>query len=140
MMRLNIQGWLNKIKANSNFSNVDNSGGNASNNLNSAGIITVVSVWRSGSSWYRVFSDGWIEQGGMISSSDGTGFRTVNFYKAFDMGGNPNIQITIAGSYYAAAPNLMHICNAQTKSNTGFTTFVDSNLPIKYWVAYGKGA
>lgn len=29
----------------------------------------VVSTWKSGSSWYRKWSDGWIEQGGAYSST-----------------------------------------------------------------------
>lgn len=94
MMRLNIQGWLNKIKANANFSNVDNSGGNAASNLNSVGIRTVIDEWKSGYSWFRVWSDGWIEQGGNDYSATTTypTNRTINFNKAFTQN-NPTVVI-----------------------------------------------
>ena len=90
--------------------------------------------------WYRVWSDGWVEQGGMIYYGDGTGSRTVNFLKPFNMNGNPNIQITICGSTFNSPAALQNTCNAQTRSDTGFTTYVDANAPIKFWVACGKGA
>lgn len=100
----------------------------------------VVETFKSGSSWYRVYDDGWVEQGGLVYYVDGTGFRTVTFLKPFNMSGNPNIQITMVGSYYNAGPALQHLCNAQTRSDTGFTTYVNSNIPVKYWQACGYGA
>ena len=40
----------------------------------------VVTTWRSGSSWYRIWSDGWVEQGGL---STGTSLpRTITLHKA----------------------------------------------------------
>lgn len=48
--------------------------------LNAAGIRTVVETWHSGTEWYRVWSDGWIEQGGITS---GTGRKTVNLNRQF---------------------------------------------------------
>lgn len=40
----------------------------------------VKETWKSGASWYRIWSDGWIEQGGNASAS---GQITVTFPKAF---------------------------------------------------------
>ena len=41
----------------------------------------VVETYRNGSSWYRLYSDGWIEQGGLISITDSSKYATVNLYK-----------------------------------------------------------
>ena len=45
----------------------------------------VIEAWVNGSSWYRVYSDGWIEQGGAVSmgSGDAPG-TTVSLYKNFN--------------------------------------------------------
>lgn len=41
--------------------------------------VYVKEVWKSGAEWRRIFSDGWIEQGGIIKGSVGT----VSFHKEF---------------------------------------------------------
>lgn len=38
--------------------------------LNNAGIRTVVETFKNGTEWYRVYSDGWCEQGGFIDRDD----------------------------------------------------------------------
>jgi hypothetical protein len=45
----------------------------------------VVETYQNGSSWYRVWSDGWCEQGGVQSNMDstGTGQRTISLLKPF---------------------------------------------------------
>lgn len=50
--------------------------------LNTAGISTVVETYSSGTSWYRVYSDGWCEQGGEVVYNSGTG-GTVTLLKAY---------------------------------------------------------
>jgi hypothetical protein len=40
----------------------------------------VTETWRSGSNWYRKWSDGWIEQGGVYTS---TSDKTISFYISF---------------------------------------------------------
>lgn len=41
---------------------------------------TVIDTWKSGTSWYRVWSDGWIEQGGICASHQyNTTLQQVNF-------------------------------------------------------------
>lgn len=51
----------------------------------------VVNTWKSGTSWYRVWSDGWIEQGSY--STNKTNTQTITFYKAFT--NIPTLQTTI---------------------------------------------
>lgn len=41
--------------------------------------VYVKEVWKSGTEWCRIFSDGWIEQGGILKGNSGT----VSFYKKF---------------------------------------------------------
>lgn len=49
--------------------------------LNNAEIRTVVETWQSedGYSWYRKWSDGWIEQGGIIVSTGSSSTKSVTF-------------------------------------------------------------
>lgn len=44
-------------------------------------IAVVVETYKNGSSWYRIWSDGWIEQGGNVYVS--TSGQPLNFLKAF---------------------------------------------------------
>lgn len=43
----------------------------------------VVETWKSGSSWYRVWSDGFIEQGGLVDVTNASNGKGVTFFKAF---------------------------------------------------------
>ena len=71
-------------KADVNLSNLNNTGNAAALNLNSKGIRTVTETYVNGTEWYRVWSDGWIEQGGYISSApSGTTGAAVTFLKPF---------------------------------------------------------
>ena len=42
----------------------------------------VIEYWQEGTEWYRVWSDGWIEQGGFVGSPANAG-SAVNFKKSF---------------------------------------------------------
>ena len=49
--------------------------------VNAASRGYVVESYRNGTEWYRIYSDGWIEQGGMVTSNSGT--ITYNFITPF---------------------------------------------------------
>ena len=49
--------------------------------LNASASICVES-WHSGSNWYRVYSDGYCEQGGVLENANGADI-TISFLKAF---------------------------------------------------------
>ena len=49
--------------------------------MNTVGIRTVVETYVNGTTWYRVYSDGWCEQGGIISTN--TNPYTLTFSKPF---------------------------------------------------------
>lgn len=58
---------------------MDNLGGNVATNLNNFGVRTIVDSWVSGTSWYRVYSDGWVEQGGQDIANELTNKNIVLF-------------------------------------------------------------
>lgn len=89
--------------------------------------------------WYKLYSNGWCEQGGQINlSSLGNGFKTITYLVPFSS--KPNIIITVEGSTYANYGEVQHECNAQTSTAISFTTYLDQNIPIKNWIACGYKA
>lgn len=75
----------------------------------------ITQSWRSGTEWYRVYSDGWVEQGGLAGV--GSGGKTINLH------------ITMADTnYFAMASNYMdnsdtasHDCRVYNKTKTQIT-------------------
>ena len=65
------------------------------NKVDKAGNAWVVESYRNGTEWYRVWSDGWVEQGGYISNSANGFTATVTFLKAF-----ANTNYTLVGIGY----------------------------------------
>ena len=62
----------------------------------------VIQNYISGTNWYRVWSDGWIEQGGRVYMNDAVN-QTLNFNKAFT---TTDYTIVSAGESYNASVNL----------------------------------
>ena len=88
----------------------------------------VVETWHSGTEWYRVWSDGWIEQGGENSSG-----KTVTFQKAFS-----NTNYTVATSYYGAGTGYGRSdLNINAKTTTGIAWTLDPNTATRQWYACG---
>lgn len=89
--------------------------------------------YKSGTTWYRVWSDGWIEQGGRCPTGDSAATRTVTFPKAFTET-NYTIQKTL--SAYTGTDNVQYgfvsfgnltKTTAQTRTHGG----------TAYWFAAG---
>lgn len=59
----------------------------------------IVSTWKSGSSWYRKWSDGWIEQGGEVDTVNSS-WTTINFHKPYTRT-NYTVHATTTGSSMA---------------------------------------
>ena len=83
--------------------------------------------YNNGTSWYRVYSDGWIEQGGELSvaNNNNWAYTTLTFLKAFS---NANYTITATpqeDAYYAAW-------------TFGFNNKTASNIKIGVIHCYGK--
>jgi hypothetical protein len=86
-------------------------------------VAVVVQNYVSGTSWYRVWSDGWIEQGGTTTRSD-TGEFTITFLKSFT---NTNYTLmlsnsaTSSGNAYAPQIRTKNKNNAVMYLTTGTT-------------------
>ena len=80
-----------------------------------AGTAHITRTWINDTSWYRKYSDGWIEQGGEFTKNRDTNI-TVTFPVAFR-----NTNYTIATSQYAQQTGNPPICSFTAKTNTGFT-------------------
>lgn len=95
-------------------------------------------TWHSGSSWYRVWSDGWIEQGG-IKTSSASKDETVSFNKNFTNLNSISILVTdISGKFDGNA--VAHYLQAWNISTTSFTVmgkWSDTIGAKKTWYACG---
>ena len=102
---------------------------NAVEVMNANTTACVVETWHSGTSWYRVWSDGWIEQGGWRNNRND---RTFNLYKPYT-----NINYTVLVT--SRAPVLGDSdfqCHVLITSNSQF--HVAGQLASGcFWVAYG---
>lgn len=90
----------------------------------------------SDGNWFRVYPDGWCEQGGRIDTSGGT----VTFLKPFS---STNYSITTGTYYYSASSGTPVTCYAertptsifiQTRWNGGGTVF-ECNWEAKGYIA-----
>lgn len=84
-------------------------------NIDNKKMVYVYKMWNKGTSWYRKYSDGWIEQGGEFTKNRDTNV-TVTFPVAFR-----DTNYTIATSQYAQQTGNSPVCSFTDKTNTGFT-------------------
>lgn len=79
--------------------------------------------------WYRQWSDGWLEQGGTVDTAD----KTIAFLKPF----NDTDYTLIGPGFYIGNAGAQNV----TKTTTGFTTTSNTNFTgTHYWEARGQGA
>lgn len=95
-------------------------------------VAVVVQNYVNGTSWYRVWSDGWIEQGGVANVS-GTTQTTINLLKAFS---NTNYTVTYANGY-DSIPSGTHITNVGTKKTNSFIRYGSNSWTTFNWYACG---
>lgn len=97
-------------------------------------VYCVVESYVNGSSWYRIWSDGWIEQGGFATRSAAT--QTVAFLKEF-VDTNYNVQISLRHTSDSTdgRPPLI-----RGRTTTGFTLNIYTSYEGAYWYACGYGA
>ena len=92
-----------------------------SNVPTSKGILT--ESYKNGSSWYRVYADGWCEQGGAWGTSTGTwASANVTFLKPFV---NNYYALFVQGNWNDGAYSS---CKVTSRSGTGFTGTYANNL------------
>lgn len=97
-------------------------------------VAVVVQNYVSGTSWYRVWSDGWIEQGGALHASLDTthGVKTVTYLKSFS-NANYTFVVNVGNNN---AENISYYRHPYAKTNTGFT-YNKMNTGIGNWYACG---
>lgn len=102
---------------------------------------TVVETYRNGTEWYRVWSDGWVEQGGQLhwAATRSPGYKIVTLYKVMvDTNYNTLIE-TIKGQGGTFGTSC---CNHTTTAFTAFTfghSDTDKSVGL-IWFACGQGA
>lgn len=96
-------------------------------------IYPVVETYVNGTEWYRIYSDGWVEQGGMsyIATSSLT---TIQFLKSFSS--TPNVFVN--SQYVGSASPKYTFLNAVNITNSNFQVQVDAQG--MNWFACGYGA
>lgn len=81
----------------------------------------VTSTYSSGTSWYRVWSDGFIEQGGHQTSSSNSVSTTITLPKAFS---NINYCVFVNFEYSTSGGAYYQYLCAHTKTTTSFKTML----------------
>ena len=95
------------------------------------------SKYNADGSWYRKWSDGWLEQGGIVSTTETSAFQIISLLKAFN---NTNYQVMITHIITENTPpgNGSTSCIA-TKTTTNFKVNRNQKyLSAVQWVACGK--
>jgi len=100
-------------------------------NGNNAAFPRVIENYRNGQSWYRVWSDGFCEQGGYVDRSGTT--QTVSFYKVYS-DANATVCIT---PYHTTASTDGRPPLINAVSTTGFTLNIYTSYTGAYWMACG---
>lgn len=95
----------------------------------------IVETWHEGTEWYRVWSDGWCEQGGAWGTNTSNWANaSVVFHKSFV---DTNYNLLVQGNWNEAGSSS---CKVTARSNTGFTGTYANNLYSvmpSYWEAKG---
>ena len=92
----------------------------------------VTSTYKSGTNWYRIWSDGWIEQGGLMSS--GT-TATVTLHKPF-VDTNYSILTTEFTNGSTDTEGVDYVTMIRSKTTTSFSCSTASGR-TNHWYAYG---
>ena len=100
-------------------------------NIDGKQMVYVCETWINGTSWYRRYSDGWIEQGGEFTKLRDTSI-TVTFPIAFK-----NTDYSIAASQYAPQTSNPLTSTFTSKTNTGITHYMGSWGGKWGWLACG---
>lgn len=89
--------------------------------MDNANIRTVVQTYVNGTSWYRVYSDKWCEQGGR-ATNEGGNTATITFLKPFI---NTNYSVTLGTIYNIGAQNMSWAAlRSGTVTASGFSMYL----------------
>ena len=94
----------------------------------------ITQTWRSGNNWYRVYSDGWIEQGGYYTNSSNL-TRTLTLNKSFT---TTTYSITKNNHSSVNYNTQFRWCNFYSlKTNQAVTVESTADFTIVSWYACG---
>lgn len=93
----------------------------------------VVETYHNGNNWYRIWSDGWCEQGGDLVLNQ----SSYNFHKQYSS--MPRVMTQVYTNNSAAATNVGAAQLTAVPTNSGFTTIGTSSAYYEggWWIAYG---
>ena len=105
--------------------------------VDKSGNAWVVETYRNGTEWYRVWSDGWVEQGGLAKMSHNVAH---NLLKPFaDTNYSVFLQLEKADTHYTSAINAHTVSSFTPQIQWASNYSTGNNLPM-YWYACGQGA
>ncbi len=91
----------------------------------------VTTTWKNGTSWYRVYSDGWIEQGGIYTHTSTSPYNAVvSFAKAFT-----TTPLTVIRTHYSDGSSA-NLGTAQANTYSGIDTISTTQFAFR---AIGSG-
>ena len=99
--------------------------------LNSVGVRTVVETYRSGTSWYRIWSDGWIEQGGVWSGVAASSSASRNLLKTMSTTDYSCILQPNTSTYQG---NGIHYVVSKTVSTVTISGYGTNNADLIWYV------
>jgi len=90
----------------------------------------------NGTSWYRVYSDKWCEQGGFIPSANGAYTKEITLLKPY---ANSNYTITTGTTMSAGSSYVCTIVRypSSTVTKTGFKIYIPNGTYACYWKTCG---
>lgn len=98
--------------------------------------VRVIESYRNGTEWYRVWSDGWVEQGGRAITSSGAG-KTVTLLKPY-----ADRNYTIVGQAVETSSSFRNgnTTDIVNKTATSFSIGIYGGAAENNWYACGQGA
>lgn len=99
--------------------------------------IRVVETWSSGFDWYRKWSDGWIEQGGVIThTSTGSVDHTVTFHTPFT---NTNYNVSFGGQsqHESNTSSRIYVVSTNKSTTSMIVTARGQQNSHTYWSCAG---
>ena len=99
-------------------------------------IYPIVETYVDGPSWYRIYSDGWCEQGGYFDGG-GTTYNkyTIQLYRAYQ-DTNYTVLSTIYNEDYTGGTGPYYF-GVHSKTVSTFQVYSDSNMQRRMWVTFG---
>ena len=98
----------------------------------------LIESYSSGASWYRVYSDGWCEQGGVVLASSSNADYTVNLLKTF-RDTNYDVQTSYTQGASPSSSLTYRQVSHHNMTQTSFEVFLYNNTQLSScnWRACG---